>query len=98
MSRYSARFISIADLYLAYRKAKAEAFFETTHHHALAYVQYEQHLHSNLERLLVRIQENECSWADDPHFAGTYIDCPKSIGEFEDEDQIHFHAVDPLED
>lgn len=98
MSRYSTRFVSIADLYLAYRKAKAEAFFETTHHHALAYVQYEQHLHSNLERLLRRIQDDDATWSTDSKFVGTYIDAPKSIDDFEDGNQIHFHAVDPLED
>jgi hypothetical protein len=43
----SANGFSLADLYLAYRKAKAEAFYENTHFHALAFSRYEQHLDKN---------------------------------------------------
>lgn len=98
MSRYSKRFISLADLYLAYRKAKAEAFFETTHHHALAFVEYEQNLQENLERLLRKLRDKDSTWAHRVAQIGSYIDAPKSVGEFKDRDEVHFHALDPLED
>lgn len=47
----SKRFISLGDLYVAYRKAKVEAYYENTHFQALAFTEYEQNLHRNLERL-----------------------------------------------
>ncbi len=98
MSRYSTDFIAIADLYLAYRKAKVEAFYETTHHHALAFVEYERDLHRNLQSLLTHLTDGLAFWASDPKFVGSFIDAPRNVSEFPDGDMVHFHAVDPLED
>jgi hypothetical protein len=47
--------VSISDLYLAYRKAKAEAFHENTHYHAVAFTKFEQDLHRNLTALQKRM-------------------------------------------
>jgi hypothetical protein len=98
MARYSDGFISLADLYLAYRKAKVDAFYETTHHHALAFVEYEQRLYKNLGLLLERLNDTDASWTKDPMFLGGYIDAPRSVGDFEIKDEIHFQALEPLED
>lgn len=43
--RLTGAFISLGDLYVAYRKAKVEAYYENTHFHALAFTEYEQNLH-----------------------------------------------------
>ena len=40
LSRHHA---SLGDLYVAYRNAKVEAYYENTHVHALAFTEYEQH-------------------------------------------------------
>lgn len=98
MARYSEGFITLADLYLAYRKAKVEAFYETTHHHALAFVEYERQLHWNLQKLLRHLTDELAFWTTDPKFIGGYLDIPRSVGDFPESDAIHFHALDPLED
>ena len=47
----SKRDVSLGDLYIAYRKAKVEAYYENTHVQALAFTEYEQDLAQNLARL-----------------------------------------------
>lgn len=44
----SHKFVTVGDLYVAYRKAKADAYYEISHFHALAYTEYEQNLQGNL--------------------------------------------------
>jgi hypothetical protein len=90
---------SLADLYMAYKKAKAEAFYESTHYHALAFTEYEQKLEANLNRLLERLKDPDTAWWQDLAFIGDHAYLPKSI-ELPDEPQgsRHFRALDPLED
>ena len=42
---------SIDNLYLAYRKAKVDVYYERSQPMAEAFCEYEQHLHSNLARI-----------------------------------------------
>ena len=68
MNAFSDDFITIADLYLAYKKAKAEAFFDNMHPTALAYADYEQSLHYNLGKLRRRLIKGD--WYGDTEFIG----------------------------
>ncbi|WP_434130688.1 RNA-directed DNA polymerase [Methylocaldum sp. GT1BB] len=93
-------FVSLGDLYVAYRKAKAEAYYENTHFHALAFTRYEQNLHKNLTLLHDRLLEKGLAWSSDLHFLGDYAYLPKSIDckEWDDPTNGHFRALDPLLD
>lgn len=93
-------FITLGDLYVAYGKAKIEAYYENTHFHALAFTEYEQQLHKNLTYLHSRLLENGLSWSSDSPFLGDYAYLPKSIDctVWDDPSDGHFRALDPLED
>jgi hypothetical protein len=47
----SVEYVFLADLFVAYRKAKADAFFERTHPKALPFTHYEQSIEKNLRQL-----------------------------------------------
>ncbi len=96
----SKRFISLGDLYVAYRKAKVEAYYENTHFQALAFTEYEQNLHRNLTRLYHRLLDAESSWAFDLSFIGGHSYLPKSIdcSAWDDGTDGHFRALDPISD
>jgi hypothetical protein len=94
------REFSISDLYLAFRKAKAEAFYENTHFHAIAFTLYEQDLHGNLIKLGRRLNSISPDWYDDRDFIGDYAYLPKSVktDAWDDVDDGHFRALDPFDD
>lgn len=96
----SKRDVSLGDLYIAYRKAKVEAYYENTHVQALAFTDYEQNLAQNLARLHgVLLDKNE-TWPSDTAFLGNYAYLPKSIdaSAWIDQNGGHFSAVDPVAD
>lgn len=96
----SPKLFAIADLYLAYRKAKAEAFYENTHFHAIAFTRYEQNLHANLTALLSRLNAPNPDWPLDIELIGDHAYLPKSIDDtlWDDATDGHFRALNPLED
>ena len=51
--------LSLEDLVVAYRKAKADCFFENTFPAAIKFAEYEQDLYSNLDILLCRLQTDK---------------------------------------
>lgn len=53
------KLLTLSDLVVAYRKAKADCFFENAFPTAINFAQYEQNLIKNLEGLLHRLKENE---------------------------------------
>ncbi|GHD20423.1 hypothetical protein GCM10007052_29980 [Halioglobus japonicus] len=91
-------FISRADLYLAYRKAKADAFYDNLHPNAIAFAEYEQDLKTNLESLLNRLVSSKVEWPLDLGFIGGYLYIPKSIDFFKRSkvDDVHCVDVDPI--
>jgi hypothetical protein len=95
------KYITLGDLYVAYRKAKVEAFYENTHFHALAFTAYEQDLDANLRRLLSIVRDTSQPWLDHK-LLGDYAYLPKSIdcGDWDKESEAdgHFRAIDPLRD
>ncbi|WP_093142207.1 RNA-directed DNA polymerase [Pseudoxanthomonas sp. GM95] len=70
-------FFKISDLYLAYKKAKSDAFFESIHCDAIAYSRYEKKLHYNLKKLQSRLKKGD--WCTDGAWLGRYSYAPKSI-------------------
>lgn len=91
---------SLSNLYLAYRKAKTEAFYENTHFHALEFTTFEQDLHRNLRRLQRRLSARSPDWSRDPVFIGDHAYLPKSIdaSTWESAADGHFRALDPKSD
>ena len=94
---FSPEFLTLADLHLAYRKAKSDAFYDGLHPSAIAYSEFEQKLDANLKELYKRLtDENDCWWKENA-FIGNYLVIPKSIddSEWNKAENIHFRSVDP---
>lgn len=70
--------LSIADLLVAYRKAKADCFFENSFPTAINFAKYEKNLHENLKSLLADLQTNS-GFKDSVHLLGTCRLLPKKI-------------------
>lgn len=100
MSRPEGDIFSLGNLYVAYRKAKAEAFYENTHFHALAFTKYEQNLDTNLRRLRSRLVEHQADWHSDDAFIGDHAYLPKSVNcaAWDSNNEGHFRALDPRQD
>lgn len=96
----SRRDVTLGDLYVAYRKAKVEAYYETTQVQALPFTSYEQDLHKNLTRLHESLLDPNASWCTDLSFLGYYAYLPKSIDitAWDGNESAHFRALDPLVD
>lgn len=92
-----AQMFSLGNLYVAYRKAKAEAFYENTHFHALAFTKYEQDLDKNLRQLQVRLTRKVQDWPADLAFLGDHAYLPKSVdcSAWDVNSEGHFRALDP---
>ncbi|MGV3680538.1 MAG: RNA-directed DNA polymerase [Acidovorax sp.] len=100
MSATRAAMFSLGNLYVAYRKAKAEAFYENTHFHAEAFTKYEKNLDANLRILRIRLIARTPDWQDDLKFLGDHAYLPKSVdcSVWESNIEGHFRALDPKED
>lgn len=72
-------FVKIEDLYVAYRKAKVDCFYERDHATALQFAHYEIRLAKNLRHLLNVLNAPEPNWFRNADFVGTYSYIPKSI-------------------
>lgn len=90
----------LGNLYVAYRKAKAEAFYENTHFHALSFTKYEQDLDRNLRRLQARLLAKAPDWPTDLSFLGDHAYLPKSVdcSSWDENSDGHFRALDPRRD
>lgn len=95
--KFTDDFISLSDVYLAYRKAKSEAFYDNLHPSALAYVNFEQNLQKNIENLFCLLNRNVHSWNQDANFIGGYLYIPKSLDDssWNNSNTAHFRSVDP---
>ena len=80
---YSAKFngwdtLNIEDLLVAYRKAKADCFFENTFPTAIKFADYEQDLLANLSDLLDRLKRNS-GFENDKELLGDFRLLPKKL-------------------
>lgn len=71
--------LTLADLLVAYRKAKADVFFENSFPTAIKFADYEQELLANLGSLLKRLQKQQ-GFAKDETLLGQFRLVPKKLG------------------
>lgn len=79
MAWMDAGFITLTDLYVAYRKAKVDMFYERDHATAFSFAEFEQSLGENLQALFEILNSPEPTWQISPGFVGTYSYVPKSL-------------------
>lgn len=97
---FSKDYITVADVYLAYRKAKAEAFFDNFHPNAIAFSEFENEISDNIVKLHSMIINGESEWWEDTSFIGKYHYVPKSLDDssWNNNLNVHYSSVDPTED
>lgn len=72
-------FLTIEDLYLAYRKAKVDMYYERDHATAFSFVEFEESLDENLANLFAELNASQPSWQNSDQFVGGYGYVPKSL-------------------
>src|SRR5690349_18446306 len=72
-------YITLDHLVTAYRKAKADLYYEKDHCDPRKLVEYEENLGENLRSLLKKLRGKSMSWIEDPAYTGTWSVIPKSI-------------------
>lgn len=84
-------------MYLSYRKAKQEAFFDSFHPHSLAFADFEKNLNKNLHKLYTKLIDQHSCWWSESEFIGGFLYVPKSIDDskWEKNKAIHYRSVDP---
>ncbi|MAX56648.1 MAG: hypothetical protein CL537_14255, partial [Alcanivoracaceae bacterium] len=89
--------LTIEDLLVAYRKAKADCFFENTFPTAIKFAEYEQDLLANLNSLLSRLKSNS-GFEDDKDLLGNFRLLPKKLSTDRKQDSSengHVHFSKP---
>lgn len=74
-----ADFISETDVGIAYRKVKADLYYERGHPNVLALCEYEENLEANLKRLYERLHGDDFGWTQEAIFLGKWSIIPKSL-------------------
>jgi hypothetical protein len=72
-------FVSLEDIYRAYRKAKVDVFYDSTLNMEVDFCIYEQSIHNNIQRLYNNINDPHTRWHEDSSLYGGYSLIPKSI-------------------
>ncbi len=100
MAWSNSKYVTLADLFVAYRKAKVDAFYERTQPSALAFARYEADLPKRLDRLLGLINDPEPRWFLSERFLGRFRYVPKSVDAPAAlaTNEVHFHTCDAIED
>lgn len=97
---FSDDFITIEDIYIAYRKAKQEAFFDSFHSSSILYAEFEKKLKVNLSKLFQSLTKGQAKWWEDIKFLGGHCYVPKSIDDscWNKTESVHYRSVDPMID
>jgi hypothetical protein len=100
MAWSKSNFITLPHLYVAYRKAKVDAFYERTQPTALAFSRYEAELPKRLNQLLALLNDASPSWFENKSFLGRFRYVPKSVDAPTDlrGNAVHFQTCDAIED
>ncbi|WP_313145452.1 RNA-directed DNA polymerase [Stenotrophomonas sp.] len=88
--------LRLSDMVVAYRKAKADAFFENTFPVAIKFAEYERDLHKNLSQLLDSLRNSKGMSSKD--LLGRFRIVPKKLGYAPKDDCKpvgHIHYSDP---
>lgn len=89
--------LAIEDLLIAYRKAKADCFFENTFPTAIKFAEYEQDLLNNLESLLTTLKA-DAGFKDNEELLGHFRILPKKLSTIKKENTTengHVHFSTP---
>jgi len=70
--------LELSDLIVAYRKAKADCFFENTFPTSIKFAEYEQNLIANLESLLINLKTDN-GFASNKELLGEFRISPKKL-------------------
>ena len=81
MSWENPDFITLADVWTAYRKAKVDLYYERGHPYLLDISKYEENLEHNLNTLYRKLSKPTLSWMTDEAFIGEWSVLPKKIKE-----------------
>ncbi|HCK4322566.1 TPA: hypothetical protein N0J77_000262 [Pseudomonas aeruginosa] len=94
---FSEQFISLSDIYLAYRKAKSEAFYDNLHPSAISYVEFERSLQKNIESIYQLITNGSSEWWQSKDLIGGHLYVPKSLDDspWNNIESAHFRSIDP---
>lgn len=97
---FSNTYIRLEDIYLAYRKAKSDSFYDSFHSNAIAYSEFESNIKGNLELLFNKITNEDSKWWEDVNLIGGYRFTPKSLDDeiWNNKDNIYYRSVDPMLD
>ena len=100
MAVFHADFISLADVYLGYRKSKSDAYYESSHLSVIAYSEFERNLKTNIEKLHAKLITGVDMWWCDSEFIGQHMYMPKSIDDsnWDRPDSVHYRSIDPSQD
>lgn len=88
-------FITLPDLFIAYRKAKREAYSDTNCAHGRKFARYERDLVRNLRHLLRRLRDAEPTWPTRLEFLGRPTCIAKEVEPVKPPEG-HFYDSDPL--
>ena len=101
---YEAKFngwdkLTIYDLIISYRKAKADCFFENTFPTAIKFAEYEQSLLKNLDKLLKKIKK-ESGFSSNEELLGKHRLIPKKLStekktDGQENGHVHFSKPEP---
>ncbi|HEJ3533530.1 TPA: hypothetical protein SL402_003773, partial [Pseudomonas aeruginosa] len=94
---FSEQFISLSDIYLAYRKAKSEAFYDNLNPSAISYVEFERSLQKNIESIYQLITNGSSEWWQSKDLIGGHLYVPKSLDDspWNNIESAHFRSIDP---
>ncbi len=81
MSWENPNFVTKRDVGIAYRKAKADIYYQRDHPNAFALCDYEERLESNLGALFDRLTSGNLGWMTTAECVGDWAVIPKSIAD-----------------
>ena len=82
MMRVQSDSISLYDLWIAYRKTKADLYYADGHPNAVAICEYEENLEKNLSTLYDKLNKGSWGWMSDQALVGTWSLIPKGNPQF----------------
>lgn len=87
MSWEDSEYITLSDVWTAYRKAKVDLYYERGHPYLLDISKYEEKLEDNLNALYEKLSEPSLKWMAEDAFIGEWSVLPKKIIEENDKNR-----------
>lgn len=93
---FSATFITLEDIYIAYRKAKQDAFYDSFYPNSILFSKFEANLKNNLAKLHNLIISDVDYFSKIENIGG-FLYVPKSIddNDWSNNNPVHFRSVNP---